>query len=375
MLKLLIPAALFEGLMLLFISHSPSHAEYVAIYIAFHALGSILLAIALARQLPAGRGKDKFWAVFYLFVFNFVMPIIGPLCITAGYVIARRFPSPDAGTPFELVDEPCFTLHHNYEFEGFHAGQVRARLVDPCTPMQRKLEALVSLQDVPTHTTKELLRGLLSDSEDDIRLLAYGILDSKEKEITQRIHELLASLQHAQRDAERRELHKYIAELYWELIYQRLVEGDMLAFCAARVRHHAALVLQTHSDAGLWLLLARLELYFHRFDKAEAAMIEAQDSGLAKERLLPYFAELRYSQRRYADVSAALMVMPLFETPRMAPVLRYWLNRPASIHVEISTRSRAGTNATLGRVPSIGRASAHPKLRPHQGERIGAGRT
>ena len=315
----------FGSIGLLFVD-SRSTALLVS-YFLLHAAGCSVLALALTFILPVQYKKPRQWVLLYLFSFNFFMPLVGLVCVTLGLLLGFWLPRLIKNNAFDLTENPQFTTHRNHEGTGFRGGQVRASLGNSKAPIDQRLKALVAVQDTPARSTGSLLRALLSDPSDDMRLLAYGILDGKEKSITSRILENRHALEKSSDTAEQFRLNKLIAELYWELIYQDLVQGDMRSFSADQVRKYAVAALQVRTDdAGLWFLLMRLELFSNCVEAAEHALYEAQKGSFARERLLPYFAELRFLQRRYDEVRE------LFDeladrpgVPALAQNRRYWL--------------------------------------------------
>ena len=304
-------------------SHS---AALIASYLMLHAAGSVFLALFLSLVLPAQYRHPRQWVLVYLFAFNFFMPIVGLLCVTIGLLLGFWLPRRIGKSEFDIMTNPRFTTHRNHEGTGFRGGQVRAQLGNSNAPLDQRMKALAAVQDTPARATGSLLRALLADPTDDIRLLAYGILDSKEKNITQRIMENRQLLQQAGDPLEQFGLNKLIAELYWELIYQDLVQGDMRSFSADQVRKYAnEALLVDADDAGLWFLLTRLELFSGRVDAAEHALYQAQRGNFVRERLLPYLAELRFLQRRFSEVRE------LFDeladrpgVPALAQSRRFW---------------------------------------------------
>ena len=297
-------------------------------YLLLHGAASAIIALALMFVLPQQYRHPRRWVVLYLFSFNFFMPLVGLVCVTLALALGFWLPRLLKKNEFDLVQNPQFMTHRNHEGTGFRGGQVRAQLGNSNAPIDQRLKALVAVQDTPARATGGLLRTLLSDPSDDMRLLAYGILDNKEKLITTRILENRRLLEKSGDIHEQFGLNKMIAELYWELIYQDLVQGDMRSFSADQVRKYAVEALQVRDDdAGLWFLLMRLELFSNRVDAAEHALYEAQNGSFARERLLPYFAELRFLQRRYDEVRS------LFEeladspgVPALAQNRRFWLS-------------------------------------------------
>lgn len=300
--KLFYYAAFFEFSSIAILFLDSSSLTLLTGYLMLHAAGSALLALAVLFIAPAQYRKPRRWLLLYLFAFNFFIPVAGLICAVFPLLISLWKPRPKDEELFAVVPQPRFTTHRNHEGTGFRGGQVRAQLGNSRTPLSQRMTALVAVQDAPARVTGDLLRTLLADPADDIRLLAYGILDVKEKGLTQRILVLKTELEQAQGEADRLRLHKRIAELYWELSFQNLVQGDMLAFSVEQVRLHAEAALRLGEDAGLWFLLARLELRARRVEPAALALQRAEQLGFVRERLLPYLAELRFLQKRYAEV-------------------------------------------------------------------------
>lgn len=324
--KLLLLGLSFEfgGIGLLFVgSHS---AVLIGSYLLLHALGCALLALVLIGLIPARYRRPRGWVLGYLFAYNFFMPLVGLVCVTAGLLLGFWLPRSLGKTPFETAGQLRFTTHRNHEGTGFRGGQVRAQLGNQQAPLDQRLKALAAVQDTPARATGSLLRGLLADPADDMRLLAYGILDSKEKQITHRILDSRRRLAHSDQPVDQFRLNKLVAELHWELIYQDLVQGDMRSFSAGQVRKYAMQALQLRADdAGVWFLLTRLELLCGDVAAVEHALAEARKGNFARERLLPYLAELRFLQRRYGEVRT------LFDeladqpgVPALAQSRRYW---------------------------------------------------
>lgn len=322
--KLSFSALSLEAAALLLLLRQSQSLSVLFAFLAMHCAASVLMALAIRLMLPRRYAHPRAWVLAFLFSYNFFMPVVGMLCTVAAFALGVWLPRLGRSHAYASVALPRFATHRNHEGTGFRGGQVRAQLSNPEAPLDQRLKALVALQDTPAHATGVLLRKLLSDPADDMRLLAYGILDGKEKQIMQRIQDNQRLLD-AGAD-ERHAGHKRIAELYYELIYQDLVQGDMLRFAGEQVRQHIEQA-QRHdaSDAGLWFMLARLELQVGDPIAAAHALEQAHASGFARERLLPYFAELRFLQRRYGDVRQLFGELQATSTlPAVRAMRGYW---------------------------------------------------
>jgi len=325
--KLSFSAVSLEAAALLLLLRQSQSASVLLAFLAMHAAASVLIALAIRLLLPRRYAHPRAWVLAFLFAYNFFMPVVGMSCTVLAFLLGVWLPRLTRRHAYASVALPRFTTHRNHEGTGFRGGQVRAQLANPSAPLDQRLKALVALQDTPAHATGALLRKLLSDPADDMRLLAYGILDGKEKQIMQRIQENQRLLDTGAADeGERHAGHKRIAELYYELIYQDLVQGDMRRFAGEQVRLHIAEARRHDAgDAGLWFMLARLELQVADVDAAAHALEQARLGGFARERLLPYIAELRFMQRRYGEVRQLFGELQATSTlPAVRAMRGYW---------------------------------------------------
>lgn len=320
--------ALETGSWYVALKHTNSTGVLIS-YFALHTLGSGLLAISIRLFIPLAYRNPRNWLLLFLFSFNFFMPIIGLLGTLLGFTLGVWLPRHYRLPLFVSKHIPRYTTHRNREGTGFRSGRVRSQLNNAETPLDHRLNALMAVEETPARVTGDMLRKLLSDSSDDIRLLAYGILDGKEKQITQRIQESVNNLAELTDADHQYKAHKRIAELYFELIYQNLVQGDMRLFSASQVREHIQSAQQYRNghDAGLWFMLARLELSQGNASATETALQQAEIEHFTYERLLPYLAELRFLQHRYADVRALFAdARNTSYLPALMPLRDYWMN-------------------------------------------------
>ena len=326
MLKTWFGALSFEvGSIVILLSSTHSNAA-LAGYFAAHAAGSILISLALLPIVPRRYSHPRLWLLGFLFAFNFFVPIAGLVCVIGGLVFSLALPHRSAADTYGKVQAPRFTTHRNAEGTGFRGGQVRAQLANDHAPVATRLTALAAVQNTPARMTGGILRDLLADPVDDVRLLAYGMLDGKEKAITSKILATRETLATLTAPEEIRIANKQVAEYYWELVYQNLVQGDMQKFAAGEASRHARAALEIDSDdAGLWFMLGRLGLATESLEDAEAAFARAAGQGYARERMLPYLAELLFRQRRFSEVRTLfgeLRGKPA--APALMPLRRYW---------------------------------------------------
>lgn len=295
-------------------------------YLLLHLASSVLFALAIAQVAPPQYRRPRTALLVYLFSFNFFIPIGGVLCAVVALLVAVLWPKDKPEDHFDTSQAPAFVTARRREGSGFSGNRVRAQLGNVATPVDKRLNALVAIQSTPTRASGASLRGLLGDPADDVRLLAYGILDGKEKKITQRIVDMRNHLKSVSDPETLSILHQQVAELYQELIYQNLVQGDLLQYSYTQMREHAQAALQIDAaQPGLWFMLGRLELANGDLAEAAEAFRRAHDHGFSRVRLLPYLAELGFLERDYEQVRKLFIEMQYDPSVSSQPQLhRYW---------------------------------------------------
>ncbi|KVD82675.1 hypothetical protein WS63_31010 [Burkholderia stagnalis] len=238
---------------------------------------------------------------------------------------AFAFPRLDEGVLIVLVREPQFTPHLLATLSYAQEHQVKEGLLNRRTAIGHRVTALVAMRTMPVRAASPILHALLNDPADDVRLLAYGMLDKSEKRVTQQIVVERAKLARRISDDERYRIDKTLAELHGELVYARLVEGDVYRNALEQADAHALRALHHQpQDGALWRLRGRLAFETGRLDDAEAMLVKAIACGFPRMRVLPYLAEIAYRRRDYAAVRRYLGDLPPVPPHLLAPIADYW---------------------------------------------------
>jgi hypothetical protein len=268
-----------------------------------------------------------------LWFLNFAVPVGGMLCSIGALAIAAVLPQPRAQLPIVPVEEPEFAANLIGTVSYGRGARLKAELQNSEAGTSFRMTALLAMQTMPARTVSPLLQGMLADPLDDIRLLAYGILDNREKALTQQIiverPKLDVKLHPELSDAERAHANRTLAQLYSELIYENLVTGDVYRNAADQADGFAAAALEHDpNDAALWRLRGRLAIARRDLDGADAMLQRAIDCGFPRERMLPWLAETAYLRRDFARVRKLLAEMDnRAATPTLAAVLDFWKPR------------------------------------------------
>ncbi|SEJ07693.1 sugar ABC transporter permease [Paraburkholderia diazotrophica] len=315
--------------------HSIAHlnTQVLLLCLLVQALAALVAAYGLASVLPLRYRLPRAGLLTALWVLNFAVPVGGLLGPIGAMAIAAVLPTQRAELPVALVDEPEFAANLMGTVSYGRGARLKAELQNAEAGTSFRMTALLAMQSMPARTVSPLLQGMLADPLDDIRLLAYGILDNREKGLTQRIlverPKLDRKLHPELSDAQRADANRTLAQLYSELIYENLVTGDVYRNAAAQADAYATAALEHDpNDAALWRLRGRLAIARLDLDGADTMLQRAIDCGFPRDRMLPWLAEAAWLRRDFARVRALIGEMDSrATTPTLSAVLDFWKPR------------------------------------------------
>ena len=302
----------------------------LASYLLVHALACVMLSLFLFPLLSTRQARPRLAIVLLMMVCSYAVPVAGFLGVLAAALVLRLYRKPATHTEFESLQMPEFDQHQRRQGHFRHAG-LRSFLGNIHAPIQSRLRAMVALQYVSGRTASPLLRTVLSDPSEDLRLLAYGMLDTLEKRVNSSIDAEMGTLRAAQAEGGNAGLRtlesaQRLSDLYWELIYQDLVQGDLRKHAIQESLRYCEWVLAEQSDnAPLCLRRGRLLHEQKRPDEAAQAYAQARELGLPATRVLPYQAELCFDRKDFAQAHALMQELGQWSAlPRLRPVVDYW---------------------------------------------------
>jgi len=290
------------------------------------AVVALVQAVLLRQMLPARYREPLFWTLLLLWVLCTFVPLGAGFVLLASCIWAAWFPGTRDSDQLTDVPRPEFVSYLVSRVSHGGGARLQARLINTQVSSTDRLTALVAIQSMPTRTTGTLLRDLLADPIEDVRLIAYGTLDQAENEIMQKIFTTAKALEQAKDDSERHAINRRLAELYFELVYQNLVQGAVYRHTLEQADRYARDALATDDkDAALWLIRGRLALAEGRPDEAGHYMERALELGFPRERLTPWLAEVAFLRGDYAQTSQWLATLGnAAALPTLKPAVTYW---------------------------------------------------
>jgi hypothetical protein len=300
-------------------------------FLVVHGLASLCLAAFVGAALPPRLRKPVGPVIVLIFGFSFFIPILGLIGQVIAVLVARFLPRVVPELPYAEIPpiEFEFPPREIRERTKYGQGGLTSRLKDSGVPKEARFKSLLALQGMPARIANPLLQDMLGDPADEVRLVAYGILDNQEKQINQHIHDEVIKLREA--DSEEMQLIslRRLAELYWELVYGGLVHGDVRDHAMSETDRYVSQAMEiAPDDAGLWFLKARTLLY-RRDPAAEAAFHRAVASGLEESRVLAYLGQIAFERRDYTEVRRIFSSLSESQfAPRLKQAVKYWAKHP-----------------------------------------------
>lgn len=302
-----------------------------------HLTAAAVVAASIYLMMP-GRYKQPRVPVFFLiFGFAFIAPVIGALGLLLVARAAQR--SSQSGAQFAV---PSLVVLPEYDVQSKDThrsgqGAIRSRLGNE-VPDHIRMQSLLTLQAVPNRVSNPILEDLLGDSTDDIRLVAFGMLDSEEKKLSQHIQREQAALADSQTAEQKFACYRHLAELHWELVYASLAQGELRRHMLKQAANHiaAALALDIEPNSGILLLKGRILLAQNDTQGAEAAIHMALSLGQSKTSALPYLAEMAFERRDFKEVRALLgELSKLNLSSKTREIEDFWIPREKDHHFNV----------------------------------------
>jgi len=295
-------------------------------YLGSHGGASALLALMAWSLLPRPLATPRLPVLGLIFGVSFFIPVLGFVGVILAIFALPLLPSRREQLDFRAVPLPALDPHEKQDVTSFRQAGVRQFLKNERAPVAQRLRAVVALGNAPSAVSNPMLRELLNDATEDLRLLAYGMLDTREKKINAAIHTERAEYAAAVDDPGRQLAARRLAGLYWELIYQGLVHGDLMEHAAHEgFKYMAEVIAAEPANAGVALQFGRLLHHMGRHEEAEAAYRGARALGLPAPRVEPYRAELAFIRRDFDEVRRIIKELDDWQgLSRLQPVVRLW---------------------------------------------------
>ena len=271
--------------------------------LVLHLSASLLMPWPLCYFMPK-HFRVNFSIFLLLFLLCFFIPVLSGICLLLSLTVALYFTKPPEQDVFEYTEPLRAAVEINQSKPDYGTGRIFG-ILRFAKDEDKRIKAVLSTNQLADEVAIPILRIALLDSVDEVRLMAYSILDNKEKKIDSIIHEGLNTLKTKNLlKEEARKIHYKLAEAYWELSYLGLVKGSAREHTLLSAKHHAneALFLKSN-EVGLLLLLVQVLTCLGYFKEASILLKKIKKQGISSEKLASRNAELAFERKQFYEVS------------------------------------------------------------------------
>ena len=299
-----------------------------------HGAAAVLVALLLWTLLPADLRKPKRLSLTLLTLLAFFFPVVGVFGLLIAARLAQWLPTRIKATD-HLREAPVlqvFPVSHigDDQRRDLPAGQTARIARDQSQPQAQRIRAVLALREMSPRMTLPVLRRLLSDPDEEIRLLAYGISNTWEQKLTDSLQEALREVETVRHTASGgaalARAAQRVAELQMEFIYQGLAQGDLRDFALQQALQYCRIARDAlPHDTGLQMMFLRLSLAAGQSHDAREVLEHLTAEGASPTLWRPYAAELEWTLRQFGRIAGALQPLGTRQVaPRLRPVVRVW---------------------------------------------------
>ena len=294
-----------------------------------HALISGVVAFATYLLLPRRFQTPRLAVTALMFCFAFIAPAVGAigLLLVTRLNLRKTMEKATFSVPV-LVELPVYDVQSTDQHRGGQ-GAIRSRLGQD-VPSNLRMQSLLTLQAVPSRVSNPILEDLLGDDTDDVRLVAFGMLDAEEKKISSQIRHESERLSRQLTVDQRYDCLRQLAELNWELVYACLAQGELRQHILQQAARFADEALALNAAAGSGLIFLRGRIWLEQGDLAAAhhAIERAVELGQPNTSAWPYLAEIAFRNRDFVTVRQYMQNLSTLNlASRTRAVEDFWVKR------------------------------------------------
>lgn len=290
-------------------------------FLCVHLIACYFFSRSLMELLPENYSKDRENLVIFFFSFCLFIPYLGALGLYTAWLAGLFWPKIVTPDIYDLTKEPPLPYHPlKISEKNIYGRAGLSGVIKHAANPDKRLKAIMATRQLDDRDAVPILRIALKDPVDDVRLLAYSMLDTKEEKINSGIQDIEKLLLKSKGLAKAR-LHKEIAYHYWELSYLGLAQGDVVEHVLNQSCDNLGIAIDLEpNDAGSCFESGRVLLRLGRQEEAMERLTEALELGISKNDILPYMAEAAFNSRDFDNVKSLLKKLP--EEAKKIPSLR-----------------------------------------------------
>lgn len=289
----------------------------VAVYSVAHWIKKHIPALALERH------KLR---IFLLITAAYILPPIGPVLLLLYADYLGRIELPEELSLIKVIEPVYFEMETIFNPSRFGEGGAYMQARNNKVATNQRIRALLALDTCAGKQKNAVMHNILFDEEDEIRLLAFGLLKMQEQDVLNEVHQAEFELAKDNDPLHKARGERRLAMAFWEMVYQDLALEDLSVYAVEGALKHAKSAMTVlKEDTGLWTLLGKIYLRQKHLNAAESAFKKALQYGAAASQVIPYLAELHFHRKDYVGLRKLLMTVPSLRTvPTFGAVYEFW---------------------------------------------------
>ncbi len=296
-------------------------------WLGFHALACIWLLAVSIKLVPTKFNHNKLKERLFFVLIPLLIPVVGMIGALLAVIPALHYPRKKQKQHFIDARKPLLP-YKSADLEGRERLRPGAlsNLLRSSGSMEERVKAVLATRYFHDPKAIQILREALKDTADDVRLLAYSILDQKETELREAIQKVLQQTEAMPEKKIPPLILKELAWLHWELVRMDLVQGGMVAELEKQAVNYAERVLESKPDTDMLLLKGNILMKQHQLEEAKACFLEAVDSGLSQSSVDIQLLEIAYLSRDFNEVTAIASELKRQKchATRQARAIKHW---------------------------------------------------
>ncbi|WP_457567508.1 hypothetical protein [Desulfurobacterium sp.] len=290
--------------------------------ILMHLFISLLITLLILIFMP-GQFKRNIRNAISIFLFNFLIPIAGYAFSILLFLIIARLKKE---TPFEAKKLPIKDITmEKVKVKSRKLGEAALSQLIKSKKVNNEKALLIMGNFINPQTIEAAKTALFSES-DEIRLYAFSILSKLEKEIDDKISILKEKLKKTDDEKEKATIHFELASLYWDMIYLRITDRELMPFVIKEALTHIQKALKLNTSPEVELLAGKIFLKLNKHREAEKFLSSAFSRGdkLMKMKVVPYLAEIAFYKRDYKKVEELFNIVEAPLNPEVCFMKLFW---------------------------------------------------
>jgi vacuolar-type H+-ATPase subunit D/Vma8 len=308
---------------IVFLLEQQNSWQEIGFFLLVELLLWLLLSIFLIQFLPSKYKKYK-WEIFIFFVvINIGLLFIGIfltlIMILFGFSWATsRVSRPSYETIYFEEQVAKFPMVHSKFHEGVLTMESDHR--DDISS-DEKIKSLKILYDSYAQGNIGKIQHFLADSSDETRLYAFALISTFEKKLNSQIKELQEKISYSHSDENKERYNFELAVVYWQFIFHGVAGEQLTGFYTQKIEN---ILKDIKENASAFILLGKIQIFNHEYDRAESYFNQAMELGVAQESISTFLAEIKYGQKKYNEISQYILPEEFDIDLRLKPLISVW---------------------------------------------------